>query len=95
MLNIINSAKSSGNTSKSNLLNRSSFKEDLNRVEPNAFYCAIVEDTHDPYNLCRVRVRVPSIHGLNETQSYYLKTSSLPWAKPACLPGAGNDVGFK
>ena len=66
-----------------------------NRLEfnPNAFYIAVVEDTNDPYKLGRVRIRIPSIHGTNNSQAYFLPNSSLPWAKPAILNGAGNDTG--
>ena len=68
-------------------------KQDLGSYEPNAFYIGIVEDTNDPYKLGRIRVRVPGIHGTNDSQLYYLQTKSLPWAKPAILNSAGNDMG--
>ena len=68
-------------------------KDDLGTYDANAFYIGIVEDTKDPYKLGRVRVRIPGMHGTNNTQLYYLQTKSLPWAKPAILNSAGNDMG--
>lgn len=68
-------------------------KEEQGKINPNAFYMAIVEDTDDPYGLGRVRVRIPAIHGIQENQAYYLPNESLPWAKPAILNSAGNDMG--
>lgn len=68
-------------------------KDNKLEFNPNAFYIAVVEDTNDPYKLGRVRIRIPSIHGTNNNQAYFLPNSSLPWAKPAILNGAGNDTG--
>ena len=68
-------------------------KKELGTYEPNAFYIGIVEDTNDPYKLGRIRARIPGIHGTNNSQLYYLQTKSLPWAKPAILNSAGNDMG--
>lgn len=65
----------------------------IQKFNPNAFYIGIVEDTSDPYALGRVRVRIPAIHGAKTSQSYYLPTKSLPWAKPAILNSGGNDMG--
>lgn len=68
-------------------------KEYKFEFDPNAFYVAIVEDTNDPYKLGRVRIRIPAVHGTNNSQSYFLSNNSLPWARPAILNGAGNDTG--
>lgn len=82
------------NIKSSDLTDRKELKESLNKdFNCNAFYMAIVEDTNDPLKLGRVRIRIPSLHGGNENNSFYLDNSSLPWAKPAILNGAGNDVG--
>lgn len=82
------------NIVRSNLTNRDEIKKSLNNTpNPNAFYMAIVENTNDPYKLGRVQIRIPGIHGLQPNQTYYLPNDSLPWARPASLNGAGNDVG--
>lgn len=70
-----------------------SYKNNSQSFNPNAFYIALVEDTNDPYKLGRVRIRIPAIHGVDEHQSYYIPNESLPWAKPATLNSAGNDMG--
>lgn len=44
-------------------------------------------------NFGRVQIRIPALHGNIPTQSNYLADKSLPWAKPAILNGAGNDLG--
>ena len=62
-------------------------------VNPNAFYVGIVVDTNDFYKLGRVKVRVPCIHGGIPEQRNFLPDSALPWAKPAVMSGAGNDLG--
>ena len=40
-----------------------------------------------------MKIRIPSIHGTDERQSYFYPVSSLPWARPATLNGNGNDMG--
>ena len=78
-----------------NLMN-SVMKEGKNAKEefnPNAFYAARVVNTNDPYKLGRVQIRIPSLHGVDKSQRYYLQDSSLPWARPALLQAAGNDMG--
>lgn len=51
------------------------------------WYRAIVEETNDPLQIRRVRVRVPELHNNN------VKTEDLPWAVPA--PGlGGQNAGF-
>ena len=78
----------------SDLTNREEFKKSLNKdFNCNAFYMAIVEDTNDPLKLGRVKIRIPSLHGGNRNNSFYLENSALPWARPAIMAGAGNDVG--
>lgn len=65
----------------------------INSVSANAFFMAIVVDTNDVYKIGRVKIRVPSLHGSSPQQKYYLPDESLPWAKPATLNCAGNDLG--
>ncbi|AMM44850.1 baseplate hub + tail lysozyme [Bacillus phage SP-15] len=53
-----------------------------------------VEFNKDPKQLGRVKVRIPSIHGVNDQmRATYLKYEDLPWVSP-CIPGiAGEDFG--
>lgn len=69
------------------------FKSSIQTFNANAFYMAIVVDTNDSYKLGRVRIRIPAIHGVDSSQSYYTEDDSLPWARPAIWNGAGNDTG--
>lgn len=67
---------------------------DQNKINYNAIYRGIVVDTKDPQRLGRVRVRVPSLHGVNPNlDSFYIKDNSLPWATPAIMFASGNDMG--
>lgn len=68
-------------------------KDVRKKIDYNAFYMGIVEDTNDSLQLGRVRVRIPSIHGANPSESYYTTTSGLPWAKPGIFSMSGNDYG--
>lgn len=64
------------------------------KINYNAIYRGIVVDTHDPYKLGRVKVRIPSIHGVNPKMSnFYIEDDSLPWATPAVMFASGNDMG--
>ena len=51
----------------------------------------IVEDNEDPLNLCRLRVRIPSLNG-DPTSDNGIPTEGLPWAA-ACVPYAGPGYG--
>lgn len=73
--------------------NMKDFKASVDKVNPNAFYEALVTNTNDIYKLGRVQIRIPSIHGVDSSQAYYLADSSLPWARPAILSSAANDMG--
>lgn len=65
-----------------------------NQVNYNAFYRGLVVNTKDPKHLGRVKVRIPSIHGVNPNLStYYISDSALPWATPAVMFASGNDTG--
>lgn len=65
-----------------------------NQVNYNAFYRGLVVNTKDPKHLGRVKVRIPSIHGVNPNLStYYISDSALPWATPAVMFASGNDMG--
>lgn len=50
----------------------------------------MVVDVEDPLKLCRLRVRVPSIHGM-EGSANYRPDSELPWAYPS-LPANMKQV---
>ena len=62
-------------------------------VNYNAFYSAIVVNTNDFYNLGRIQIRIPSIHGVKAEEANYIKDESLPWAKPGIFNAGGNDMG--
>ena len=68
-------------------------KRNQNPLNLNAFYRAIVVDTHDNLNLGRVRVRIPGLHGYNKNDANYLSDSRCPYAIPGIFNAAGNDMG--
>ncbi len=72
-------------------------KENKEKITPktdlNAMYVGIVEDTNDPRGLGRIKVRIPSLHGVNKSQAYFMPTKQIPWASPALLNGGTNDMG--
>lgn len=81
-------------TNSRNLLGKAEIEQSLNnQIEPNAFYLAAVVNTNDPLKLGRIQIRIPAIHGTARFQSFYLADSSLPWARPAIMSAAGNDMG--
>lgn len=57
------------------------------------FYRAIVVNNKDQSNLGRVQIRIPSFHGSSPTQSFYISDDNLPYAYPASMDGAGNQMG--
>lgn len=61
----------------------------MNEIE--GIFRGIVEDNDDPYNICRLRVRVPSINGMPNSKDG-IPTDGLPWAA-ACIPYAGPGYG--
>lgn len=56
----------------------------------NNLYRGKVVDNKDPKELCRIKVRVPCIHGANENEG--IKNDSIPYASP-CLLDASYDSG--
>ena len=79
------------NNQKQYVLNKT--KDLRPKVDYNAFYSAIVVNTNDFYNLGRVQIRIPSIHGVRKEQANYISDSELPWAKCGVFNAAGNDMG--
>lgn len=65
----------------------------IDKIEPNAFYMAIVTNTNDSYKLGRVQIRIPAIHGAITSENSYLPNSALPWARPALFSGFAEDMG--
>lgn len=55
-----------------------------------ATYAGTVEDTRDPEQLGRMKVRVPSVYG-PDALGNTIATSDLPWALPAGLPAGGSS----
>lgn len=64
-----------------------------NEENRTGFYRAIVVNNYDQMNLGRVRIRIPSFHGTNSAQSFYVSDDRLPYAYPASMNGAGNLSG--
>lgn len=64
-----------------------------NKVDYNAFYRAYVVDNNDLDSIGRVKVRIPTIHGIDPNSSIYVESESLPWASPGIFNSAGNDSG--
>lgn len=64
-----------------------------NKENRNGFYRAIVVQNTDPWNLGRIRIRIPSFHGVNEEQIYYIPDDRLPYAYPATMNAASNKSG--
>ena len=62
------------------------------KIDYNKFYRGIVVDNADPELRGRIKVRIPQIYGADTTTSYYVPTSSIPWAVCAICP-ASNDGG--
>lgn len=62
------------------------------KIDYNKFYRGIVVDNADPELRGRIKVRIPQIYGADTTTSYYVPTSSIPWAICAICP-ASNDGG--
>lgn len=87
--NIVNNLKGTDLTNSA----RKKIAESTPEINPNAFYIGIVTNTNDFYKIGRVQVRIPMIHGGASFQRNYLPDSALPWAKPAIMIGAGNDMG--
>lgn len=57
------------------------------------FYRAIVINNKDPYNIARVKVRIPALHGTSSAQSFYVEDNYLPYAWPANFNGANYHSG--
>lgn len=62
-------------------------------------YRGRVEDDKDPEHIGRVRVRIPTMHGIDTSSAgtasesdEYVTTDSLPWCPVVCV-GAGYDQG--
>lgn len=64
-----------------------------NKENRTGFYRAVVVDVNDPLHLARIKVRIPSFHGVDPSQSVYTPDSRLPYAFPATMNGAGYKMG--
>lgn len=53
----------------------------------------IVVDNNDPQNRGRVKIRIPSYHGIANTTPKWINDEDLPWAMPGIFANAGNDIG--
>ena len=62
---------------------------------PKALMRGIVEDNDDPANLGRLKVRIPSVHGVPGVTKYSIPTVGLPWSKICSFsagPGRGSSI---
>lgn len=57
------------------------------------FYRAIVISNKDPYNIARVKIRIPSFHGTSSAQTFYVDDNNLPWAWPGAFLGSNYQSG--
>lgn len=55
-------------------------------------YKGRVEDNVDPYMIGRVRVRIPTLHGISGYDNF-IESNSLPWASYSSPSGGGYDHG--
>lgn len=53
---------------------------------------ARVEYNNDPWKIGRVKIRIPSLHGITG-MSEFISTEDLPWATPCVPGGCGEDFG--
>jgi hypothetical protein len=53
----------------------------------------VVVNTNDPEKRGRIKVRIPTLHGIPNESTSWLDDEFLPWAVPGNLSGAGNDIG--
>lgn len=65
----------------------------LNVIDTTTLVRAIVVATNDPQKRGRVRVRIPSLHGIPFESSTWVDDTNLPWALPGVFNAAGNDMG--
>ena len=87
----INLSNLKSNNQKQYVLNQT--KNLREKVNYNAFYVALVVNTNDIYNLGRIQIRIPAIHGSIPQETNYIQDNSLPWARPGIFNAGGNDMG--
>ena len=64
--------------------------EQFNR---SGFYRATVVSNIDPMRIGRIKIRIPSLHGVVPDQIGYVDDSMLPYAFPGAIQGAGFNEG--
>ena len=65
----------------------------LQNINKNTFYRGVVVDINDPEKIGRVKIRIPSFHGVSEGAGNWVPNAGLPWAVPATWNGSGNNMG--
>lgn len=63
------------------------------KFDRSGFYRAKVISNNDPLNLGRVKIRIPSLHGISERQTFYVPDAHLPYAYPGIMDVATNHIG--
>jgi len=53
----------------------------------------VVVLNEDPERRGRIKVRIPSYHGIPNESRVWIKDEELPWCNPGVLISAGNDIG--
>ena len=74
-------------------LSRIENKQIAEEFDRSNFYRAIVVSNDDPMHIGRVKIRIPSLHGSDPSQTHYVADSSLPYAFPGVMQGAGYHEG--
>ena len=74
-------------------LSRIENKQVQEKFKREGFYRAQVVSNVDPMGIGRVKIRIPSLHGVNSKQVGYVEDSMLPYAFPGIIQGAGSGEG--
>lgn len=76
-----------------NGLSRMDENDIYTKFNRSGFYRAKVISNNDPLNLGRIKIRIPSLHGMSEEQTFYVPDAHLPYAFPGIMDVASNHIG--
>lgn len=65
----------------------------LDTINNTAIVRGVVVSTKDPENRGRIKVRIPSYHGIPQSGRSYTTDEQLPWCIPGLFASGGNDLG--